>query len=193
MRASLLSLVGLLGLFGCADQRRVEAPSLDPEAAADRALADYDKNHDGFLDARELESCPALKGGMKRLDKDGDGRLSRDEILARLQDFADSNVGLYVTTVKVHLDGKPLAGADVTLEPEPFMCGAIKAAQGTTNDAGHAIPRTQPDVPGCQFGFYRVRISKKDSSGKELIPVRYESSLGAEVPSHGTLLFSLSK
>jgi hypothetical protein len=183
----------LLALLGCADSRRIEAPALDPEAAADRALANYDKNHDGFLDARELESCPALKAALKRLDTDHDGRLSRDEILARLQEFADSDVGLYVTTVKVEQDGKPVAGANVEFEPEPFLGGAIKPAQGMTDAGGRCFPRVQPDVPGCQFGFYRVRISKKDSSGNELIPPRYESTLGAEVPGHGTLVFSLSK
>lgn len=194
MRPSLFCLMGfLLAVSGCADSRRIEAPALDPEAAVDRCLADYDKNHDGFLDARELESCPALKAALKRLDRDRDGRLSRDEILARLREYRDSNVGLYVTTVRVELDGKPLGDARVELEPELFFGGAIKSAQGTTDAGGRAFPRVQPDVPGCQFGFYRVHISKKDSSGKELIPPRYESTLGAEVPTNGVVVFSLSK
>jgi hypothetical protein len=182
-----------MAAVGCADTRRIEAPALNPEVAATQAMTDLDKNHDGFLDARELESCPALKNVLKRLDKDGDGRLSREEILGKLRELEDSRVGLYVTTVKVQLDGKPLGGATVDLEPEPFMGASIKPAQGTTDDNGRTMPRTAgADVPGCQFGYYRVRISKKDAGGKELIPSRYQNTLGAEIPSPGATVFTLS-
>ena len=191
MLKSLAILAALLALLtGCNDSRRIEPPAFDADSAANKAFADYDKNRDGFLDAKELESCPALQGALKRLDKDGDGRLSRAELLARLEEFEDSRVGLYVTTVKVQLDGKPLAGATVELEPEPFMGPTFNAVRATTDDGGRAMPKSaQGDVPGCQFGFYRVRISKKDSSGKDLLPSRL---LGAELPSGATLVFSLN-
>lgn len=191
MVKSLPLLVAWLALLsGCSDSRRIEPPPFNADDAANKAFADYDKNHDGFLDAKELDHCPALKAALKQLDKDGDGRLSRDELLTRLQEFEDSRVGLYVTTVKVQLDGKPLSGAIVELEPEPFMGTGISAARATTDDAGRAIPKTaQSDAMGCSFGFYRVRISKKDSAGKELIRSRL---LGAEVPSGASLVFSLT-
>jgi hypothetical protein len=184
---------GFILFLGCTDSRRIEAPSLDPEAAATRAMDDYDKNKDGFLDAQELVSCPSLKSALKRLDKNGDGRLSQDEIIAKLKEFQASRVGLYVTTAKVQMDGKPLANATVEMEPEPFMGPSAKAAQGTTDENGRTTPRTSgADLPGCQFGFYRVRISKKDGAGKELIPARYQISLGADVPSFNAIVFKLS-
>ena len=174
--------------------RRIEAPALESEAAADRALADYDRNKDGYLGCAGAGELPRAQGGTQA---SGQGRRRAFEPGARswtgFRSFEDSQVGLFVTTVKVQLDGKPLGGASVELEPEPFMGPSIKAARATTDDNGRAMPRTaDADLPGCQFGFYRVRISKKDSSGKELVPARYQNTLGAAVPSGGTLVFSLT-
>src|SRR5262245_47204394 len=51
----------LLGAAGCSDGKRVEPPDFSPEEAAKQAMAAYDKNGDGALDATELEQCPPLK------------------------------------------------------------------------------------------------------------------------------------
>jgi hypothetical protein len=182
-------------MFGCGGPPRVEPPALDPEAVATRAMTELDRNHDGFLDARELESSPGLKSALKSLDTDHDGKLSKDELLDRLAEFQESRVGLFITTVKVVLDGKPAAGVTVDMEPEPFMGSSIKPAHGTTDDSGRATMRIDGEkLPGCQFGFYKVRLSKKDASGQEVIPARYANTLGAEVPkpSNGSLVFTLS-
>src|SRR5262245_3451268 len=51
-----------LCLTGCSSgPPAVHAPALSPEEAGRQALAEYDANKDGFLDAKELEQCPALK------------------------------------------------------------------------------------------------------------------------------------
>src|SRR5207302_7614851 len=82
----------VLLIHGCS--ARVDMPPISPEEAAKQALAEYDKNKDGFLDANELEHCPALKNALKTLDKNKDGRLSADEIAERLTAFQATGVGL---------------------------------------------------------------------------------------------------
>ena len=43
--------------------------------------------------------------------------------------------------------------------------------------------RMNEQTPGVQCGWFRIEISKKDASGKEMIPAAYntESTLGAEI------------
>src|SRR5262249_6800313 len=50
------------------------APQVSPREAARAALAEYDANQDGALDAQELERCPALRSARNRIDKNNDGR-----------------------------------------------------------------------------------------------------------------------
>ena len=176
-----LALVALLAP-GCA--ARVEAPPLGPKAAGARALADYDRNKDGFLDARELEQCPGLKSRLARLDKDRDGRLSPGEIENLLEGYRDSGIGLMEVVCRVTLGGKPLAGAEVDLAPEPFRGDGVKPARGTTDERGRARPQVEgAPLRGCHLGAYRVRISKKDARGRETLPARYnvQTQLGIEV------------
>lgn len=172
-------------LAGCGkEQRPVEVPLLSPQEAARDAMAQLDANKDGVLDAKELDRCPAFKKAWKRFDRNQDGKLSVEEIEERFTLYKDSRIGLFETIVKVTLDGTPLAGAMVTLEPESFLGPAIKAASGTTDERGAArMQMTGEDRPGCHFGLYRVRISLKDGAGKELLASKYNelSTLGMEV------------
>lgn len=143
-----------------------------------------DSNKDGVLDGKELERCPALKQALKRFDRNQDGKLTFEEIEERFALYKDSRIGLFEAIVKVTLDGKPLAGATVTIEPEAFLGPGIKAASGTTDERGAArLQVTGADRPGCHFGLYRVRISLKDSAGRESLASRYNeiSTLGMEV------------
>ena len=176
-----LALAALLAP-GCAT--RIAPPPLDPKAAGARALADYDRNRDGFLDARELEQCPGLKSCLARLDKDRDGRLSQGEVEKLLEGYRDSGIGLIEVACRVTLDRQPLAGAEVTLAPEPFMGEGARPARGTTDERGRARPQVEgAPVRGCHLGVYRVRISKKDAQGRETVPARYntQTQLGIEV------------
>jgi hypothetical protein len=147
-------------------------------------MAEYDLDKNGFLDEMELERCPGLKSMLESYDRDKDGRLSRAEIEEALKVHVQSKLGLLEVRCKVTLDKEPLAGATVIFEPEVFMGLSIKPAKGITNERGVArLDSEGAPKPGCRPGIYRVRISKIDESGKEIVPAQYQSQtpLGAEV------------
>jgi hypothetical protein len=187
----------LLSALGLGCSRAVEPTNLDSKDAAARAMAEYDTNHDGYLDAKELARCPGLKSVLKQFDLDGDGRLSEAEIEAGLTSIQEAHAGLVNEVFTVTLDGVPLVGASVSLEPDSFLGDRIKPAQGTTNDQGRVQLKTEgAPAPGCNVGLFRVRISKKDGD-RETIPARYntETELGLGVGAglrKGTYTFHLS-
>jgi hypothetical protein len=168
---------------GCADGR-VAVPAVSPDEAGRQALAEYDRNNDGFLDAQELEKCPALKSSLSILDRDRDGRLSGQEIADRVAGYQEAKVGLVSVSCPVLLDGQPLEGATVTLTPETFLGSGFKPASGVSDARGTVRLRTEgEEVPGVQCGFFRITVSKTDAGGRELIPARYnrQTTLGQEV------------
>ncbi len=149
----------------------------------------YDSNEDGFVAGEELENAPGLKAAMENLDADADGKVSREEIENRVATWKAQGIGLMRFTCDVLLDGKPVEGATVILEPEEFLQATIQEATGETDVFGTASPRipkekrpSPTDPPGVQAGIYKVRISK-EVGGKEVIPVKYnaKTTLGQEV------------
>src|SRR5205823_4199779 len=134
--------------------------------AARQAMAQYDTNKDGFLDAKELEACPPLKVALKKFDKDGDGRISTDELTQRLTLYNDSRTGIVSLPCQVYLDGKPLSGAKVTFVPETFLGPAFKPASGTSDSSGGVLLQIEGmPLPGVQLGLYRVQISMPNETG----------------------------
>ena len=66
-------------------------PSFRRDASASQALFDrLDKNRDGYLTGTELTSQEALTSNWLGVDRDGDGRISRDEFTAVPQTEAAS-------------------------------------------------------------------------------------------------------
>jgi hypothetical protein len=152
-------------------------PQFSPADVGAAALAEYDANKDGALDAKELEKSPALREASKRgLDKDKDGRVTADEIADRMRIFKEEGM-IGSVFVQVTLDGNPLAGAAITLTPEKFLGSAFQPTTKTTEPTGTTI------FPAAPFGFYRVEVSKKGAGGNETIPARYntQTTLGREV------------
>jgi hypothetical protein len=167
----------------------IKPPSIDASAAGSKAMELYDKDGDGQVAGAELDAAPALKAALARLDTSGDKAVSADEVTARVNAWKEMKTAITGVPCKVTLDGKPLAGATVTLEPEPFLGEEVKAASATSNPFGQVSPtipkeqRPDPTLPGgANFGLYKVRISKV-VGGKETIPARYntETTLGQEV------------
>lgn len=186
-RAALLTLAALWSLhaLGCSGKPgRLEPPAI-PSDAGQQAVTKYDANGNGAIDGDELGKVPALKASLKRVDANGDGQVTPEEITARIDAWRKSRVALTRVTATVRRDGRPLSDAVVTLAPESFLGDAVKAARGTTDNSGstHLEISRSPDESGVQLGFYRIEVSKQGADGQEQIPARYnaETELGVEV------------
>ncbi len=173
--------------LGCSETPpSLKMPPLDPAAIAKEAVSRYDTNADGKLDAQELQASPALAallGTVKNQDAGHPDSLTAEDIAARVAAWRQSGSVLIGGRSKITLDGKPLAGAVVTWEPEPYLGSSYRPLSGTSNDHGYAyIAPAQEGYAGIYPGLYTVRISKK-VEGKETIPACYneKSLLGREV------------
>jgi hypothetical protein len=176
--------LGLLAVAACSPSGgRIHPPDLDPERAAQQALEEYDANKDGAIAGPELDRCPGLKFALKIMDRDGDGRLNAAEIADRLRQHQEARVGLTALPCQVMLDGRPLAGATVTLVSEKFLGPAVKPVSGVTDETGFCSLKVEGnEMPGVQPGIFRIEISKRGSDGKERVPARYNTNttLGAD-------------
>ena len=185
--SNLLLLASVLPLgcvCGCSrTPPRPEGPSLDPARIAQGAMAQYDANSDGKLDAEELKQSPPLTEAMETMDADNDGTLTAAEIENRIKAWLDSRVVVITQTTQVTLDGNPLEGATVTYEPEEFFGPAYLPTSAVTDEIGCAdVQGHNTRYPGLYLGLYRVRISK-EVNGRETLPARYntDTQLAKEV------------
>ena len=171
--------LGLVTLVGCGGKDRVELPDFDPDGAGTKAMELFDSNGDGAIAGDELDACPGVKAGLKQTDSDGDGRVTKAEIAARVQSWLDSDTGGLPAAIQVTYKGKPLDGANVVFEPEPFLEGIIFPAKGITSPSGRSELACEKLPFGSQAGFYRVRFTHDE---KEL-PAKYNThtEIGAEV------------
>lgn len=187
---SLLGASVLAAMAGCSSgPSRVKPPSISASGAASEAMTMYDKDSDGFIAGPELDAAAGLKAAMETLDLDKDGKVSEDEIVKRIESWQATGLGVMSISCRVTLDGRPLEGAKISFEPEPFLGGNVKAGIGDTASGGLGnvtVPKEdRPEAdypPGMQFGFFKVKISK-EANGAETVPAKYnaESVLGQQV------------
>jgi hypothetical protein len=172
----------LAGLTGCSPHP-VPAPPVSPSSATEQALAEYDTNKDGVLDAKELERSPGLTALAAALGKGPGGRLTADELTQQLQSLRAGGAGVTRAACQVLLDRGPLAGATVRYVPEKFLGPDFKPATGVSDAAGFATLVTEGQRNGVTPGIYQVEISKKGADGRETIPARYnvQTTLGCLV------------
>ncbi|MBN1853580.1 MAG: hypothetical protein JW829_12685 [Pirellulales bacterium] len=183
-RISFPAIFLVFGLLGCQNGAgpAIETPSVDPGDAASAALKQYDKDNNGSLSKAELAACPGLLPALANQQQ-----LSQDQITARIESLYRTGAGLMSYTCSVQLDGKPLAGATVRIEPEPFLSDAIHAAEGTTSDAGQAslaipdkeLPESERGLHAVQPGIYKVKITHP--SVKISPKYNTETTLGIEI------------
>jgi hypothetical protein len=175
------------GVPGCSSgPPALRSPVLDPESAAEEAVALYDKDGDGILTADELKACPGILVSLEIYDQDGDGGVTESEIVARLSGFVERNVALSRLSATVRLDRRPLGGATIRLVPEPYLGEEIRQAVGTTRKGGSGsvavadedLPDNQKGIRGIHSGTYKVEITHPTIS----IPTKYntETTLGYE-------------
>jgi len=179
----------LLVTGGCSGRPgRVVPPEIDPVAAADQALADFDLNKDDHLDQEELKACPGLQAATRSADTNQDGQLSAEEIAARIRSWSDGKVALVAVNCTVIKNGRPLVGATVRLVPEKFLGPNILTATGISDSAGRVeLALAGVPVKGvAHCGFFRVEISKKQGD-QELISEKYNRNtvLGEELTEGG--------
>lgn len=179
-----LALLGAVSI-GCGDAGRVEPPEINPTVAGKAAIREYDSDGDQRISREESRQCPGIADeAFGRYDANGDGHVTAQEITDRLQGMLDKNIGLVPAWCMVYLDGQPLRGAVVLLQPEIFLEGMIGEARGVTNARGmahlNAAEQEGDDpLPGVPPGIYRVQITHPEID----LPPRYNSSttLGMEV------------
>lgn len=173
--------IWMTGCFGGAS--RVEAPKWDVEGITDGCMAQSDEDGDGFVTKQEAKAnTPGLHYAFDQLDTDEDKKLSRDEILQRFQDYADSKVGVQGFNCRILVGSRPLEDAQIRLVPEPFLEGVVEGAEGGTIDSLTGM--VDADIPGDDFhgirpGMYRVEVT----SDLVKINAKYndETILGVEV------------
>ena len=169
---------------GCGPRaERISVPSFSPSSAATKALKLFDENGNSTIEGAELTNCPSLLMALPRIDQDGDGKLTHDEISARIGTYNTFGIGLSSLTCVVTLDGQPLSGAQIRFEPEEFMLGSISPAVGDTDGSGRVSPRKEgSEYNALQVGMYRVRVSRKEGDA-ETLPAQFntESKWGLEV------------
>jgi hypothetical protein len=100
-------------------------------------------------------------------DADQNGRIDEAEIVARLQDLLRHDVGLTQLKCRVRYRGRPLAGAEVLLEPEPYLGDQVQPARGSTDADGsaqlsipaEALPADLQRLRAVHFGTFKVRVT----------------------------------
>jgi hypothetical protein len=192
-------------LLGCSGRPpAIRPPDVDPHGLAAAAMEQYDANHDGMIDAKELAAAPSLRFSLERCDTDRNQKLTSDEIANFVQThWLGQPSGIIRVKCIVNVNGRPLDGATISLEPEAFMEGAVKPASGLTRGGVANLDvanedRPTPNAHGVQNGLYLVRISKQ-VDGKETIPDKFNerTTLGCEIASRaaympGPLVFNIS-
>ena len=189
-RASLVWLGSVALFVGCGTgASRVYPVDISPSSASSEAMELYDKDGDGAIAGDELNAVPGIKRHLEFYDRDGDQRVTRDEISDRIRDWGNNQLALMGRTYVIKLDGQPLAGATVTLVPEPYLGENVKPASGETGPTGltrmsHAdedLPTSTNGrpIPGVKGGTFKIQITHPTRK----IPAKYNTAteLGDEI------------
>lgn len=183
-------LVAFTSLFcgACMNEpARVAVPTMDSAKAAAEAMKTYDKDSDGSIAGAELVAAPAIQDALSFYDTNSDSKVSVSEMEARLKQMYGTKVGLMTFACRVTLQGQPLAGATVKLQPEPFMNGIVHPASGVTAADGTAqievadslLPADNRGLHAMQPGVYRVEITHPE---RKIAPkFNTQTTLGIEV------------
>lgn len=170
-RVFCFSLVVWLGLAGCgrSSPARIEAPPLDPAEITTRVMKELDANGDGTLTRDELLKSPATAAALKSLiPGQGDG-ISQEAVRAWLDRVRASRVAFQSLILTVTHRNRPLASATVRLVPLACMGSSIQPAEGVSDDNGTVICSVPGNsFPGVHCGLYRVEITGSGNDGKPL-------------------------
>ena len=166
---------------GCGPRPGSPQP-LDPAAIASAAVAALDRNQSGAIEVAEMTH--PLRSGAAKIDADGDGALTAEELTQRLARYGEFPVECLPLGCIVQLDGRPLAEGQVRLVPEAYFGASRRMVLGRTDPNGMADFKVEGERGfGVPQGMYRIEVSKTDSNGRETLPARYntDSQLGQEI------------
>lgn len=163
---ALLSIAVLVVSLGCGDApSRLQQQSFSSSSAAAAAIKLYDKDGDSSLNEAELAAIASIANDIVQFDLDNNKAVSQSEIQQRFDKWQEMKVALVPCSFVVKVDGKPLADAEVTLEPEEFLSATLKPCIGKTDVSGRVSPAkttTQGDpdagLTGVPPGLYKVKI-----------------------------------
>jgi hypothetical protein len=190
----------IAALVGCSrGPGRFEAPEVDPESAAAKAMELYDANDDAALSKEELAKCPGILAQIKTYDQNGNGAVEPDEISSRLAELLKYRTGATGLNALVLYNGRPLGGATVVLEPEPYLGDQVQKAEGVTDGAGSTdvgipqefVPEHLRRIKCVHYGTFKVRITHPTVE----LPAKYNTAteLGYETkPGDPYVRFALS-
>lgn len=154
--------------LGCSDTpSRLQQNTLNASSVAADAIKANDKNGDGNLATEELDGIPSIKSDLAQFDLDKNQSISASEIAARIDRWQALKVALVPCSFVVKLDGKPLANAEVKLEPESFFASSLPLCGGKTDAGGRVSPsKTETanndqsnGLTGVPPGLYKLKIS----------------------------------
>lgn len=176
----------LLTSLGChSGPAKISFPTVDAAAAAAGAIQAADKNGDAAISKEEAIAIPALETSFAVYDANGDGRVDASEIQSRIASWSANGARVTPIDFYVKMDGRPLEGADVVLEPEPFMGDVL--AKGVSKvlvsgSCGPTVPKEllSKEIPFGMFsGLYRMKVTHPTKA----IPAKYneQTQLGIEV------------
>lgn len=177
-----LCCLAMLAMVGCSSApSRVVAPSINPKAGAD-AVAKLDKNGDAAIDETEAKFAPAFlePEAKSRADTNGDGKITREEIDARIKVWDDSGVGITQYSLTIDVDGRPVEGLEVKFVPEDWLGTEIKGGTGTTDASGRVnlamaesdLKENEKGLQGMRLGYYKVEITHPSM----MIPAKYNTA-----------------
>jgi hypothetical protein len=177
VRAAALLLCAPIGT-GCGGAPDAfEAPVVATAAAAAEAIELYVRDRSGALSREELRHCPGILTKLTAYDANVDGAVSQREIESRLGELFEHGAGGTQLNILVTFQGRPLAGADIVLEPEPYLGDGVQPATGKTNGSGAAqmgipaayLPSHLQRLKAVHYGTYKVRVTHAST----LIPEKY--------------------
>jgi hypothetical protein len=176
----ILPAIALLFLAGCGKSEEAVPPvQIAPGAAGAAAVEQLDKDGDAKLSRDEIQQAPSIAASIKYIDANNDGQVVADEISARIEKWKETQIGLMSLNCQVQLDGKPLADAKVLLEPEQFLIDDLLHAEGRTNASGVAVLRMidADGKPHSSPGMVRPGYYKvRITHDRHRLPARYNSA-----------------
>ncbi|HMO84909.1 MAG TPA: hypothetical protein PKC18_08330 [Lacipirellulaceae bacterium] len=181
-----ICIVELALLSGCGSgPAKINIPVVNASGAALAAIELADRDSDGAISKEEAKTVPSLHVEFDKYDGNGDGKLDAAEIESRIQSWTARGAKVVPISFYVRMDGQPLVGARVVLEPEPFMGGVLASAESMVSGGGAcgpSVPREllTKEVPiGVFCGLYRMKVTHPQKA----IPAKYneQTELGIEI------------